>query len=580
MIILSAFQAPLTVRETTDSIHEKKYLLPAIQREFIWDHDRIVRLFDSLMQGYPVGSFLFWNVGKEKIKQFQFYEFVRNYHERDNRHNPKANVTGKESLNAVLDGQQRLTSLYVGLKGTYATKVPWKRWESADAFPTKKLYLNILSKSSESDMVYDFRFLTPLEAAMKNGKNYWFEVGKALDFTGLRDITKYLRNNGLIESEFAEDCLHNLYEAINEKRVINFYLETSQELEKVLRLFIRVNTGGVPLKYSDMLLSIASAQWKTRDAREEIVNFVDEINRVGRLAPAFDKDFVLKSCLVLADIPEIAFKVDNFNASNMGKIEARWDKMKEALRLAIELISNFGYDYQTLTAAYAVIPVAYFIMNSEKKDSFVQSSFHKENRKMISKWLRISLIKRSFSGQPDSVLRPVRKILKDNPKEFPHDKIVDSFKGTNKSLTFAKEDVESLADYKYGASHTFSVLSLLYPTLDFKNLFHQDHIHPRSCFKLPELRKRKIPEKRQEFYQKYYDHIGNLQLLEGVPNEEKSNTDFEQWLTKTYPKEDERKEYKKKHFIPEDIDLSFDNFAQFLEERNKLLLQKFKEILV
>lgn len=576
---MSAFQAPLTVRETIDGIHEKKYLLPAIQREFIWGSDRIVRLFDSLMQQYPIGSFLFWNVGKEKIKQFQFYEFVRNYHERDSKHNPKANVTGKETLTSILDGQQRLTSLYVGLKGTYANKIPWRRWESPDAFPTRKLYLNILSKSPESDMIYDFRFLTLLEASMRDDKNYWFEVGKVLDFTGLRDITKYLRNNGLIESEFAEDCLHNLYEAINEKRVINCYLETSQELDKVLSLFIRVNTGGVPLKYSDMLLSIATAQWKTRDAREEIINFVDDINRIGDFAPAFDKDFVLKSCLVLADIPDIAFKVDNFNISNMSKIENTWENIMKALRISVELISSFGYDYQTLTATYGVIPIAYFIMNSDKMDNFVQSSNHKEDRKKISKWLKVSLLKRSFSGQPDNVLRPIRKILSENPEEFPYEKIVDHFKGTNKSLTFAEEDIESLLDYRYGESHTFSALSLLYPTLDFKNRFHQDHIHPRSFFRLSELKKRKIPEEKQEFYLKYHDHVGNLQLLEGVPNEEKSNTDFETWLTKTYQSKDERKEYMKKHFIPESIDLSFGNFNEFFEQRSKLLLQKLKEVL-
>jgi uncharacterized protein with ParB-like and HNH nuclease domain len=580
VIVLSAFQAPLTARETTESINEKKYLLPAIQREFIWGPDRIVRLFDSLMQGYPIGSFLFWNVGKEKLKQFQFYEFVRNYHERDNRHNPKANVSGKETLTAVLDGQQRLTSIYVGLKGTFASKVSWKRWDNPEAFPTKKLYLNLLSKSSEPDMLYDFRFLTPLEAVMRDEKNYWFEVGKILDFSGLRDITKYLRSNGLIEYEFAEDCLHNLYEAVNEKRVINFYLENSQDLDKVLTLFIRVNTGGVPLRYSDMLLSIAAAQWKTKDAREEIIKFVDEINRIGGGAePAFDKDFVLKSCLVLADIPDIAFKVDNFNVSNMSKIENKWESIMKALRISVELVSSFGYDNQTLTATYAVIPIAYFMLNLDKMDSFVQSSRYREDRKRIGKWLKIALIKRSFSGQPDNVLRPIRKILSENPAEFPYYKIVDNFKGTNKSLTFAAEDIESLLDYEYGESHTFSVLSLLYPTLDFKNRFHQDHIHPRSFFKPSELRKKQIPEEQRELYLKYYDHIGNLQLLEGVPNEEKSNTDFKTWLEKTYPDKNERREYMQRHFIPMHVGLGFENFMNFYEARNKLLLEKLKEAL-
>jgi uncharacterized protein with ParB-like and HNH nuclease domain len=67
-------------------------LLPAIQREFIWDEEQIVNLFDSLMKDYPIGTFLFWALEKDKIKNFQFYEFIKDYHERDNRHNPKTSV--------------------------------------------------------------------------------------------------------------------------------------------------------------------------------------------------------------------------------------------------------------------------------------------------------------------------------------------------------------------------------------------------------------------------------------------------------------------------------------------------------
>lgn len=105
-----SFQAPLTIKKVIDNIHRKKYLLPAIQREFVWGTDQIERLFDSLMQGYPVGTFLFWDVHKEKSKEFQFYEFIRNYYEKDNRHNPIASISGEEDIIAILDWQQRLTS--------------------------------------------------------------------------------------------------------------------------------------------------------------------------------------------------------------------------------------------------------------------------------------------------------------------------------------------------------------------------------------------------------------------------------------------------------------------------------------
>ena len=574
----SAFQTPLTIQEAISSIHRKKYLLPAIQREFVWDPERVLKLFDSLMREYPIGSFLLWRVEKNKIKDFQFYEFVRNYHERDRTHNPKANVTGEESITAILDGQQRLTALYIGLKGTYAYKIPWKRWDSDDAFPTRKLYLNLLSKSDEFDLLYDLKFLTPLEASMPNEKTHWFEVGKVLDFTSLKDVYKYLRDNDLLESGFADSCLCKLHEIINTKRVINHYLEASQELDKVLNIFIRVNSGGIILSHSDLLLSIATAQWKTKDAREEITKFVDEINRIGEEFD-FDKDFVLKSCLVLSDIADIAFKVDNFNTSNMNKIEKNWESIKKAISLSVGLASSFGYNFKTLTSANAMIPIAYYIMKLGNPDSFVQSLNYRKDRGKIRKWLKFSLIQRSFSGQPDNVLRPIRNIIRDNHDGYPSKAIVEKFKGTRKSLTFTEEDIENLLSYKYGKPHTFSVLSLLYSTLDFRNRFHQDHIFPRSFFRKTELRKRRINELKQESYIENHNYIGNLQLLEGLPNEEKSNMDFKTWLEQKYPSEEEQREYMKKHFIPQGIDLSFSNFEQFFKERNKLILQKFREIL-
>src|SRR6187401_1023772 len=109
-----AFERPITIKAAINNVHTKKYLLPAIQREVVWDTDRIERLFDSLMRDYPIGSFLFWMVKRTRTGDYQFYEFVRDYHERDNSHNPKAHVSGEDDITGILDGQQRLTALYVG----------------------------------------------------------------------------------------------------------------------------------------------------------------------------------------------------------------------------------------------------------------------------------------------------------------------------------------------------------------------------------------------------------------------------------------------------------------------------------
>ena len=146
-----SFQTSITVKEAVDNVHAKRYLLPAIQRELVWDSHQIERLFDSLMRDYPVGSFLFWHVDKRKTQDYQFYEFLRDYHERDSKHNPKADVTGENDVIAILDGQQRLTSLYIGLRGSYAEKERLKRWDNNSAFPPKRLYLNLITKYSDED---------------------------------------------------------------------------------------------------------------------------------------------------------------------------------------------------------------------------------------------------------------------------------------------------------------------------------------------------------------------------------------------------------------------------------------------
>ena len=332
----SAFQTPLTIREIIENIHRKQYLLPAIQREFVWSEEQIVALFDSLMKDYPIGSFLFWILNKEIINDFQFYEFITHFHERDRRHNPKANVTGEDKITAILDGQQRLTSLYVGLKGTYSTKLTGKRWQDDESFPKKRLYINLINLAENDELLYDFSFKTIDEASRNDSKHFWFEVGKIIDFKNLNDVITYLRKNSLLEPEFPQQVLSTLYDVIHNKRVINYYLESSQELDKVLNIFIRVNSGGTPLSYSDLLLSIATARWKTKDAREEITEFVDEINEIGD-GFRFDKDIIMKSCLVLSDITDISFKGVNFNLSNMSKIEENWEDIKLSLRLTVEL---------------------------------------------------------------------------------------------------------------------------------------------------------------------------------------------------------------------------------------------------
>ena len=577
-----SFEKPITIKDAIEKIRKKDYYLPAIQREFVWKPDQIEVLFDSLMRDYPIGSFLFWSVDKKNVSDYQFYEFIRDYHEKNTTRNPKANVTGQENITAILDGQQRLTALFLGLNGTYAYKIPYKRWDNDAAFPKRKLFIDLLNESKEYDRKFDFKFLTEDEAIQNIGEKYWFEVGKVLDLKEPVEVNDYLIENELssIEREkalFANRTLFKLQKIIHDVECINYYLEMDEKLDKVLNIFIRVNSGGTELSYSDLLLSIATAQWQEKDAREEITTFVDEINRIGD-GFNFNKDFVLKSCLVLCDFKEIAFKVDNFNRPNMLRIEENWDNVSQAIRISVNLISDLGYNRERLTSTNALIPISYFILKKGNPHNFTKHSQFVHDRKKIHKWLAASLVKRTFSGQPDNVLRPTRSILEMNNENFPFNQIVNRFKGTNKSITFDNDDIENLFFYKHGQSYTYSLLAMLYPTLDYSNKFHIDHIHPRATFKNKKLINLAIPKEDIEFYMAEYNQIANLQLLEGIPNIEKSDSDFKEWLFHTYPDEYARKDFMRKHYIP-DIDLSINNFENFITQRKQLMKEEFVRIL-
>lgn len=187
-----AYQTPITIKDAINNIKRRYYVLPSIQREFVWDTDQIETLFDSLMRDYPISTFLFWKVEKDRIKDFQFYEFLKHYHEKDNRHNKKADLSSDSDVIALLDGQQRMTSMYVALTGSYAKKMPYFRKSSSHAYPKKKLYLNLLKKSDEMEVEYDFKFLTESEAKPTES-SFWFECGKNFRFF------RYQQGDGILD---------------------------------------------------------------------------------------------------------------------------------------------------------------------------------------------------------------------------------------------------------------------------------------------------------------------------------------------------------------------------------------------
>lgn len=572
-----------TIAEALGRIQSKSYVLPAIQREFVWRPEQIERLFDSLMQGYPFGTFLFWKVEAATSSRFKFYDFVLNFHQRDAAHCPELGKMHHQTVTAVLDGQQRLTALNIGLRGSMAIKQPNKWWTNPDAFPIRTLRLNLAAvpAANEDGMAYSFRFLDDAQAA-RDESAVWFKVGDILGMDGGPAML-----GALMALELKDQALHQAYSTldrlhrvVHSHNLINYYEEETQDLERVLNIFIRLNSGGTILSYSDLLLSVAVAQWKKVDARSEIHRLVDDLNRIGTRFD-FSKDFVLKAGLMLADIGSIGFKVENFTARNMETLESNWTSIRTALLRAVELVSSFGFNAHTLRADSALLPIAYYLYRRNVPANYVTHSEYAQDRATIQGWLIRSLLKSSgiWGSGLDTLLTALRERLQSNDIEaFPVEALRQTMAQRGKSLSFEPEEIDDLLHMQYGDPRIFPLLSLMFPFVDLRNQFHIDHVYPISRFSQAKLQRLGISDERAESMALHANALPNLQLLEGAANNEKKAAMPAEWLARIHPSAADQKHYRTKHDLG-DLGSDISDFETFYEDRRERLRKRITQLL-
>lgn len=538
------YQSGLTIKDALEAVSKNHYVLPAIQREFVWKPEQICRLFDSLMQGYPFGTFLFWKVEPEKSSDFKFFGFVQNFHERDAAHCPELGTLPNRELTAVLDGQQRLTALNIGLRGSMSIKEPNKWRSNPNAFPKRTLHIDLLAVGGDIDEgeAYRFRFLEPQKAAADD-QAMWYPVPDILTMPNVAKLSQWLyakmasRNIAADSVVFnrASDTLHQLFQVVHVVPNLTFYTEKSQELDRVLRIFIRMNSGGTVLSYSDLLLSIAVAQWSKLDARQEIHSLVDDLNRIGA-GFNLSKDFVLKAGLMLADVASVGFKVENFNRANMGTLERVWSEVRRATILTVELAASFGLSEQTLRADSALLPIAYYLFKRKPPDNWLAHPSYAAEREVIRSWLIRSLLKSSgiWGSGLDTLLTALRDVIRADHTTFPGDALEKVMAGRGKSLSFGPEEVEDLLDMEYGDRRLFPLLSILFPFIDVRQLHHIDHFFPKSQLQRRKLEKAGCDASYVEECLASRDRLANLQLLEGLLNVSKNDSLPGPWMEATY----------------------------------------------
>lgn len=582
------YQSGLTIKDALEAISRNIYVLPAIQREFVWKPEQICRLFDSLMQGYPFGTFLFWKVEPEKSGEFKFYGFVQNYHERDAPHCPELGTLPNRELTAVLDGQQRLTALNIGLRGSLSIKEPNKWRTNPNAFPKRTLHLDLFAARGEDEEgeAYCFRFIER-EKADADQDALWYPVSEILGVANNARLSQWLfakfqgRGIGGDGELFnrASDALHRLHSVVHTVPNLTFYTEKSQELDRVLRIFIRMNSGGTVLSYSDLLLSIAVAQWSTLDARQEITATVDEVNRIGD-GFNLSKDFVLKAGLMLADVASVGFKVENFNRANMAALEGMWSDVRRAVVTAVELTAGFGLNDQNLRASSSILPIAYYLFKRRPPDNWLTHPVHGLEREGIRSWLIRSLLKSSgiWGSGLDTLLTALREVIRERHDTFPASELERAMAGRGKSLEFGPEEIDDLLDMEYGDRRLFPLLSLLYPFIDPRQHHHIDHFFPKSRLQPSKLERAGCSPSYVDECIDARDKIGNLQLLEGLLNVTKGSILPSEWMITSYPDATHRQAVLDRHDLGTSP-ASVEEFIPFYNIRRERLRQRLTALI-
>jgi hypothetical protein len=581
--------ASRTIGAVVDDVN-RTYFLPAIQRPFVWSSAQIVALFDSLLKGYPISSFMFWAVDETTKAELRCYRFFESF--RPDVMNEPTSVEGRQVV-LVLDGQQRLTSLMIGLRGTFMEKAKGARSTSASAWSAKTLYLDLLRdpdpKTADDDDGNEFGVTYGLSFQEKkptsNNRHHWFKVGSMLDYPTedrLEGLVAKVRTEfhpGVSDWEktLAENTLRRLHQLIWHDEGVNFFTEHDQSVDRVLDIFVRANDGGTKLSKADLLMSMITSKWSSGSAREEIGGFVDHINR-GLAAPnKITRDLVLKACLVVCD-REVVYNVKNFSGEVIAEIERNWVRIKQAIENTFRLLNRHGLTGDNLGSLNAALPLVYYIYNTPDFDFRGSSEFERVNASDMHLWLVNSLLVSAFVGHSDQTITTARATIRDHlrvGRDFPMQKLFDAMAKGGRLSQVDERTIEELFEMQYGKPRTFVALSLLFREIDWNGAtWHVDHIIPRADAQKNVLKGRNLPEHRIQEILGAVNSLGNLQLLRGDENIEKGALPFRSWIT------GRRVDFYDQHMIPERLDLcDVLSLPEFVREREKLIRKRLLGLL-
>lgn len=486
----------LTIAEAVNGIN-LKYFLPIVQRPFVWKKEQIIKFFDSVMKGYPFGTVLLWVVPNDvnSVDAFPFSTDVI----LDEKSVPDpyfGTANGNQEL--VLDGQQRLTSLLIGCRGSVRTK---------EAGHRNRLYIDLLKDPSSlddgGDRGYGFVFKEDNKDVIHSDGKFLFKVSAINRVRNIEDAVGAYKNELIKWSANSENLIlfernfRTLYNVIMERRSIVCTTHESGDGEEILDIFVRLNSGGSVLTTGDLLTSTLTMYWPVQNGRDEFKRIKSELLKDLKQIIESDKiddQFLMKSLLFFF-AKKVEYDIKAFSSDFALKVSQNWDALKIGLRRGLLCAKYAGFDPKTLVSANALLPVAYFC-HVTGFDPSRQAVVNQEVVRDISKWLRASMVAGVYSHQSDAMLKAHRDVVeryckKGSITSFPGVELNNKVAELNKISPYSVAAIDNIMRFNYENKAVRSkikiALGMIQETI-FPGVFEMgesdvDHLYPKNLLK-------------------------------------------------------------------------------------------------
>lgn len=554
----------ITIYEALQNIKDGKYVMPAFQRQYVWSMEQIEKLWDSILLDYPIATFLFWHVDDSNVTwDTYFCSFLSEVtfdsrKQADSVNYELTSIDVKKTDTAILDGQQRLTSLFISLFGEAYIRPNYARRRTGDKIVTKLLLeLNKNKISVDEDEYnskkFDIKFsekigrLSPTQFELKNILDEKFQD----ETTREKTIEEAIVNVPADSKDYARNILQKLYNKIFVEKLVRYTKINDMKQDDALEMFVRFNSGGKALRKSEITMSILEAYWPS--AKTEFGKIL-----VDSYA-GFGTDFIIRSALMLyGDVVK-----SNINKKIAEDLKNDWNLFKKALSNLESLLKEMKIDVSRFSSSWNVLlPIIYYV--------YYNPDYNK-NIKAVRAYLLRAIFFTYFQSGTTSKLQQ----MKSNINSFGYEITIEMLDQMN-DLRVTDGKIEDVLNSEKGsrvAGEVLYYLNLEWTNKNFK--YEQDHLHPENRFNGSKPVSVTIEEWKR--WRGMRNRLPNLHLLEGRSNGSKNDMRLIDYYNDM--NDEQKEEFYKQAMIPQDVSLEIEDFEKFYEARKAILAEKIRELL-